>query len=151
MNPGCSWNLRSIPDLAVSATSWKVPLVISYVATRQCSMIDLLLLSLVCVHYHLGPTRARSRANVARGIKPSLRTSSGDGIWWKRSRGFWTSPVYERGRVSHQYAQVGTALSRSLRNDALRSVTLGRLSGSPDNQVQANGAWCPYPLGPVSI
>src|SRR2546428_9281153 len=29
---------------------------------------------------HLGPTRARSRANIARGIKPSLRTSSGTGF-----------------------------------------------------------------------
>src|SRR5207249_6224396 len=33
-------------------------------------------------------TRASSRANIAPGIRPSLRTSGGNGTWWRRSRGF---------------------------------------------------------------
>src|SRR6266568_1412913 len=36
MKPGCSRNFGSMPDFAASATSWKEPLVISYVAIRRC-------------------------------------------------------------------------------------------------------------------
>src|SRR2546422_10844028 len=38
MKPGLAWKVLSIPVLAVSAISWKLPLLILYVATLRCCM-----------------------------------------------------------------------------------------------------------------
>src|SRR6266498_1387353 len=77
MKPGCSWSVRSIPSRAISASSWNVPSLISYVAMRTCCM---------CALLRSFRTRNRPRANVSQiesrvrsGYQAFAETSNGTG------------------------------------------------------------------------
>src|SRR5438067_13253870 len=99
-----------MPVLALSATSWKVPLLIPYVAMRRCCIDRFPSVASPCVlaprAEQLGPVKSERHSSCqAFAEKPAA------GRIWRRIPWILDSPVRNGGRVHQQYAQHARVLS----------------------------------------